>query len=200
MNINADNSANGTESKSNTTKNTSRVKKDSSKSKEEKSEDTAADENISESRITARETKNTDRKKENRVKNREVLSLLRSLSPKTYSHNEKSGVMPRKEAYFKQEREICPVPDAGEKSGAGTPLPGGWEPQSHHLHRTSRRLLSGLPQRQQRWTLSPGLHQILCGRPAGTVGESDVLSAVQAGSGAGHGSWHPGGRLSIQRG
>lgn len=67
-NINADNSANGTESKSNTTKNTSRVKKDSSKSKEEKSEDTAADENISESRITARETKNTDRKKENRVK------------------------------------------------------------------------------------------------------------------------------------
>ena len=67
-NINADNSANGTESKSNTTKNTSRVKKDSSKSKEEKSEDTAADENISESRITARETKNTDRKKENRAK------------------------------------------------------------------------------------------------------------------------------------
>ena len=67
-NINADNSANGIESKSNTTKNTSRVKKDSSKSKEEKSEDTAADENISESRITARETKNTYRKKENRVK------------------------------------------------------------------------------------------------------------------------------------
>ena len=67
-NINADNSANGTESKSNTTKNTPRVKKDSSKSKEEKSEDTAADENISESRITARETKNTYRKKENRVK------------------------------------------------------------------------------------------------------------------------------------
>ena len=67
-NINADNSANGIESKSNTTKNTSRVKKDSSKSKEEKSEDTAADENISESRITARETKNTDRKKENRAK------------------------------------------------------------------------------------------------------------------------------------
>lgn len=67
-NINADNSANGTESKSNTTKNTPRVKKDSSKSKEEKSEDTAADENISESRITARETKKTYRKKENRVK------------------------------------------------------------------------------------------------------------------------------------
>ena len=67
-NINADNSANGTESKSNTTKNTSRVKKDSSKSKEEKSEDTAADENISESRITARETKNTDRKKADRSK------------------------------------------------------------------------------------------------------------------------------------
>ena len=55
-------------SKSNTTKNTPRVKNDSSKSKEEKSEDTAADENISESRITARETKNTYRKKENRVK------------------------------------------------------------------------------------------------------------------------------------
>lgn len=67
-NINADNSANGTEYKSNTTKNTPRVKNDSSKSKEEKSEDTAADENISESRITARETKNTYRKKENRVK------------------------------------------------------------------------------------------------------------------------------------
>ena len=62
-NINADNSANGTASKSNTTKKTPRVKKDSSKSKEEKSGDTAADENISESRITARETKNTDRKK-----------------------------------------------------------------------------------------------------------------------------------------
>ena len=67
-NINVDNSANGTESKSNTTKNTPRVKKDSSKSKEEKSEDTAADENISESRITARETKNTDRKKADRSK------------------------------------------------------------------------------------------------------------------------------------
>ena len=67
-NINVDNSANGTESKSNTTKNTPRVKKDSSKSKEEKSEDTAADENISESRITARETKNTDRKKADRTK------------------------------------------------------------------------------------------------------------------------------------
>lgn len=67
-NINADNSANGTESKSNTTKKTPRIKKDSSKRKEEKSEDTAADENISESRITARETKNTYRKKENRVK------------------------------------------------------------------------------------------------------------------------------------
>lgn len=67
-NINADNSANGTESKSNTTKNTPRVKKDSSKSKEEKSEDTAADENISESRITARETKNTDWKKADRSK------------------------------------------------------------------------------------------------------------------------------------
>lgn len=67
-NINVDNSANGTESKSNTTKNTPRVKKDSSKSKEEKSEDTAADENINESRITARETKNTDRKKADRSK------------------------------------------------------------------------------------------------------------------------------------
>ena len=67
-NINVDNSANGTESKSNTTKNTPRVKKDSSKSKEEKSEDTAADENISESRTTARETKNTDRKKADRSK------------------------------------------------------------------------------------------------------------------------------------
>ena len=67
-NINVDNSANGTESKSNTTKNPPRVKKDSSKSKEEKSEDTAADENISESRITARETKNTDRKKADRSK------------------------------------------------------------------------------------------------------------------------------------
>lgn len=67
-NINVDNSANGTESKSNTTKNTPRVKKDSSKSKEEKSEDTAADENISESRITARETKNTDWKKADRSK------------------------------------------------------------------------------------------------------------------------------------
>lgn len=67
-NINVDNSANGTESKSNTTKNTPHVKKDSSKSKEEKSEDTAADENISESRITARETKNTDRKKADRSK------------------------------------------------------------------------------------------------------------------------------------
>lgn len=67
-NINADNSTNGTESKSNTTKKTPRVKKDNSKSKEEKSEDTAADENISESRITARETKNTDRKKADRSK------------------------------------------------------------------------------------------------------------------------------------
>lgn len=62
-NINADNSANGTASKSNTTKKTPRVKKDSSKSKEEKSGDTAADENISENGIAARETKNTDRKK-----------------------------------------------------------------------------------------------------------------------------------------
>ena len=62
-NINADNSANGTASKSNTTKKTPSVKKDSSKSKEEKSGDTAADENISENGIAARETKNTDRKK-----------------------------------------------------------------------------------------------------------------------------------------
>ena len=62
-NINADNSANETESKSNTKKKTPHVKKNSSKSKEEKSGVTAADENISESRITARETKNTDRKK-----------------------------------------------------------------------------------------------------------------------------------------
>ena len=67
-NINADNIDNGTESKSNTTKKTPRVEKNRAKSKEEKSEDTAADENISESRITARETKNTYRKKENRVK------------------------------------------------------------------------------------------------------------------------------------
>ena len=67
-NINADNIDNGTESKSNTTKKPPRVEKNSAKSKEEKSEDTAADENISESRITARETKNTDRKKENRAK------------------------------------------------------------------------------------------------------------------------------------
>ena len=67
-NINADNSANGTESKSNTTKKTPRVEKNRAKSKEEKSEDTAADENISESRITARETKNTDRKKADRSK------------------------------------------------------------------------------------------------------------------------------------
>ena len=67
-NINADNSANETESKSNTKKKTPHVKKNSSKSKEEKSGVTAADENISESRITARETKNTDRKKADRSK------------------------------------------------------------------------------------------------------------------------------------
>ena len=67
-NINADNIDNGTESKSNTTKKPPRVEKNSAKSKEEKSEDTAADENINESRITARETKNTDRKKADRSK------------------------------------------------------------------------------------------------------------------------------------
>lgn len=67
-NINADNIDNGTESKSNTTKKTPRVEKNSAKSKKEKSKDTAADENISESRITARETKNTDRKKADRAK------------------------------------------------------------------------------------------------------------------------------------
>ena len=42
-------------------------------------------------------------------------------------------------------------------------------------------------------------HQVLCGWTAGTVGESDVLSAVQAGSGAGHGGRYSGGRLSTQR-
>ena len=56
---------------------------------------------------------------------------MRSLSQNTYCHNEKSGVTPRKGAHFEQEREICPVPDAGEKSGAGTPLSGGREPQSY---------------------------------------------------------------------
>ena len=40
------------------------------------------------------------------VKIEGVLSLLRSLSPKTYSHNEKSGVMPRKGEVYGQKREI----------------------------------------------------------------------------------------------
>ena len=40
---------------------------------------------------------------------------------------------------------------------------------------------------------SSQLHQVLCGQPAGTDGGPDVLSAVQAGSGAGYGSRHPGG-------
>ena len=125
---------------------------------------------------------------------------MRSLSPNTYCHNEKTGVKPRKGAYFEQEREVCPVPDAGEKSGAGTPLPGGWKPQSHGLHRTGHRLLSGLPQRQRRRTVPPHRAQVLCGWPAGTDGGPDVLSTVQAGRGTGYGSRYPGGRLSIQRG
>lgn len=58
---------------------------------------------------------------------------------------------------------------SGEEGHLRAAVPGGLKPQSHRLHRTSRRLLSGLLQRQQRRTLSPGLHQILCGRPTGTV-------------------------------
>ena len=41
---------------------------------------------------------------------------MRSLSQNTYCHNEKSGVKPRKGAYFEQEREVCPIPDAGKKA------------------------------------------------------------------------------------
>ena len=126
-------------------------------------------------------------------------SRLRSLSQNTYCHNKKTEVKPQKGAVYGQKREIRLLPLSGEEGHLRAAVPGGLKPQSHRLHRTSRRLLSGLLQRQQRRTLSPGLHQILCGRPTGTVGESDVLSAVQAGSGAGYGSRHSGGCLSIQR-
>ena len=43
------------------------------------------------------------------VKIEGVLSLLRSLSPKAYTHKKKVGVMPRKGAHFEQERKICPL-------------------------------------------------------------------------------------------
>ena len=43
------------------------------------------------------------------VKNRRLLSLLRSLSPKAYSSKKKVGVIPRKGSYFEQERKICPL-------------------------------------------------------------------------------------------
>ena len=38
-----------------------------------------------------------------------VLSLLRSLSLKAYTHKKKVGVIPRKGAHFEQERKICPL-------------------------------------------------------------------------------------------
>ena len=133
------------------------------------------------------------------IKIRPVLSPLRSRTRNTYCHNKKTEVKPQKGAVYGQKREIRLLPLSGEEGHLRAAVPGGLKPQSHRLHRTSRRLLSGLLQRQQRRTLSPGLHQILCGRPTGTVGESDVLSAVQAGSGAGYGSRHSGGCLSIQR-
>ena len=41
------------------------------------------------------------------VKIEGVLSLLRSLSLKAYTHKKKIGVMPRKGAHFEQDREIC---------------------------------------------------------------------------------------------
>ena len=43
------------------------------------------------------------------VKIEGVISLLRSLSPKAYTHKKKVGVMPRKGAHFEQERKICPL-------------------------------------------------------------------------------------------
>ena len=43
------------------------------------------------------------------VKIEGVLSLLRSLSLKAYTHKKKIGVMPRKGAHFEQERKICPL-------------------------------------------------------------------------------------------
>ena len=43
------------------------------------------------------------------VKIEGVLSLLRSLSLKAYTHKKKVGVMPRKGAHFEQERKICPL-------------------------------------------------------------------------------------------
>ena len=43
------------------------------------------------------------------VKIEGVLSLLRSLSLKAYTHKKKVGVIPRKGAHFEQERKICPL-------------------------------------------------------------------------------------------
>ena len=41
---------------------------------------------------------------------------MRSLSPNAYSHKEKTGVKPRKGGCYEPEREIPPLPVAGEKA------------------------------------------------------------------------------------
>ena len=43
------------------------------------------------------------------VKIEGVISLLRSLSPKAYTHTKKVGVMPRKGSHFEQKRKIRPL-------------------------------------------------------------------------------------------
>ena len=134
----------------------------------------------------------------NGVNIRAVISSLRSLSPNAYSHKEKNrGHTQKEDHYGKKEKfplylspEKRPFWSAGiRRTGAGaspTSLSGRWT-------------LSGLPQRQQRWIVSPYLHQVLSGRPVGPARRPDVLSAVQASGGAGSGGWYPRRRISVQR-
>ena len=59
--------------------------------------------------------------------------ILRSHSPNAYCHKKKIGVIPRKGAYFEPKREVCLLPDAGEKSTPGTAVSGGRKPESHRF-------------------------------------------------------------------
>ena len=84
------------------------------------------------------------------VKNRRRGLRLRSLSPNTYCHNEKIGVMPRKGAVYERKRKVSLLPVTREEGHPGAPVSGGRKPEYDRLRRAGGGLLPGLPQRHGR--------------------------------------------------
>ena len=124
---------------------------------------------------------------------------MRSLSQNTYCHNKKQGARPGKEPLLSRKEKFSlyltlekkAIPERRYQEDGGRSL-------TAFIENAVDFYLDYLSANNAGLFLPASVKSCLDGR--WDSWKIACLPCLQTGSGAGHGSWHPGGRLSIQRG